>query len=70
MCISNNVEYLDKEQSYKYSTVKVMNLCDLCNAITKILDNCNISCNSYFKIVLYWFRSKQTSIAVDLCLAV
>ena len=55
MCIFNNVEYLDKEQSYKNSTIEViMNLSDLCNAINKILDNCNISCNSYFKIVLYW----------------
>ena len=49
ICISNNGEYLDKEQSYKNSTSKrnhIVILIDLCNAIKKIF------CNWRFKVYL------------------
>ena len=40
ICISNKVEYLEKEESYKNSTKEVSNiviLSDLCNALQKML---------------------------------
>ena len=39
ICIFNNVEYLDKEQSYKNSNKEVIiivDLSDLCNAMKKV----------------------------------
>ena len=52
ICISNKVEYLDKEHSYKNSTKEVIYILissDLCNEIKKILDE--ISYHRHFKII-------------------
>ncbi len=48
ICISNEVEYLEKEASYKNSTKEVIViLSDLCNEIKKTLDK--ISLHRHFK---------------------
>ena len=50
ICLSNKVEYLDKEHSYKILPKKLysfVNLSDLCNVIEKILDT--ILCHKHFK---------------------
>ena len=52
ICISNKVEYLDKEHSHKNSTKEVIYILissDLCNEIKKILDE--ISYHRHFKII-------------------
>ncbi len=50
ICISNNVEYLEKEEIYKNSTkeVTIVILSDFCNAIKKGFDK--ISLHRHFKV--------------------
>ena len=50
ICISNNIEYLDKKESQKFYQSQIsyiVNLSDLCNAIKKILGK--MSCYRHFK---------------------
>ena len=51
ICISNNIEYLDKAENYTkfYQRNNIVNLGNLSNAIMKITDK--MSCLGHFKLV-------------------